>query len=710
MPSCLLALIALAWMLVPIPAATRQLSGARGGFVSDDLHRLRDVGDAQISPDGRQIAYTIVTRSGPRGPSSQLWIMDVATGNSRRVGNENESGGNPLWSADGRHLAYIRGLKGKSELVVVDTDGSDPQSLAELHWTNGPLPSTGERISWSPDGSRIAFVSSTPGPETAEATGDPMVFTRYLYKPTASEGVEPFQDNRRTHIFVADLATKQVRQLTTGNYYEHSIDWSRRGDEILFVSNHEPDPDLKFNYDIFTVHVGDGSVRQLTFTKAAEYRPRWSPDGTKIVFQGTKRPLTSSETTMEDTHIWTMNADGSDRREVGAGIDNRQGTPEWSPDGNSVIFSVQEGGDTHLYRLGLSGGQPQPQLLVGGSGRIGSFGSTGWSVAKNGALAYVCATPADGPELYLRQGDSTRQLTQLNAEVFAGRVLAPVEKVDFPSFDGLPAEAFLTEPASLDPNKKYPMIVLIHGGPHGAQGSEFNLKAQIYASHGYATLMVNYRGSTGYGQKFADAIFGDQDGAEARDVLAGVDVALAQFPWIDPARMGIEGVSYGGQLTDWIITQTNRFRAAIPGDGISNLISFNFLSYYHDYLAAEFGEYPEQGNLMDLLWQRSAMRYVANVRTPVLFIHGLNDNDVPTEEAEQYYIALKEVGVETVLVLYPREGHGLRETSHIIDDTNRSIAWYDRHFAQPAPPPTAARMGPAGRRLAAAPSEPASPR
>src|SRR6185312_2822976 len=171
------------------------------------------------------------------------------------------------------------------------------------------------------------------------------------------------------------------------------------------------------------------------------------------------------------------------------------------------------------------------------------------------------------------------------------------------------------------------------------------------------------------------------DGGEGKDVLAGVDAALAKYPWLDANRLGIEGGSYGGQLTDWLITQTNRFKAAVPAAGISNLVSFNYMSYYHDYLAVEFGRYPHEKDLMDTLWARSALRYVSKVKTPVMFIHGENDNDVPIAEAEQYYIALRDVGVPTVMVRYPREGHGLRETGHIADSIDRSIAWYDRWFA-----------------------------
>jgi dipeptidyl aminopeptidase/acylaminoacyl peptidase len=197
--------------------------------------------------------------------------------------------------------------------------------------------------------------------------------------------------------------------------------------------------------------------------------------------------------------------------------------------------------------------------------------------------------------------------------------------------------------------------------------------------------MVNYRGSTGYGQRFADAIFGDQNGGEAKDVLYGVEAALRRNAWIDPEQLGVQGGSYGGQLTNWLVTQTNRFAAAIPIAGISNLITQNYLSYYHDYLAVEFGGYPHQGKLMDVLWERSPLRYVANVRTPVLLVHGENDNDVPIAEAEQFFIALKDVGVETIMVRYPREGHGVRELGHQIDLIDRSIAWYEKYFSRKRP-------------------------
>jgi dipeptidyl aminopeptidase/acylaminoacyl peptidase len=559
--------------------------------------------------------------------------------------------------------------------MVVRADGSGATFLAPMEGTNHPLPSIGKSITWSPDGKSLAFVHGVPGPETEDATGDPVVITRYLYKPTAREGLTRFNDNKRIHVFVIGVDGTGLRQLTKGDYYEHSVDWSPAGDEILFISNREPDPDRFFNYDIFAVKVADGTVRRITRTETAEYQPRWSPDGKTIAYLGTTRGLTSSETTMEDTHVWLVDADGSNRRELGATVDNRQRSHGWTPDGSAIVCTVQERGHLRLYRLPVSGAEPEVIVQeMGGRG-------TSWTMASGDLLAYSTASQRDMAQLYLKKGNgTTEQLTDLNADLLGGREIAKVESMVFKSFDGVEVEAFLTIPLGITSTSEHPMIATIKGGPHGQQGPYFDYRAQVYAAHGWATLMVNYRGSTGYGQAFADAIFGDQDGGEAKDVIYAVNAAVRRHGWIDPERLGIQGGSYGGQLTMWIITQTDRFKAAIPMYGICNLLSFNYMAYYHDYLAVEFGAFPHQDNLMDVLWERSALKHVANVKTPTMLVHGENDNDVPIAESEQFYIALKDVGVETIMVRYPREGHGVREIAHQIDLINRSIAWYERHF------------------------------
>jgi len=640
---------------------------------SGDLLKLRSVSSVTVSPDGSRVAYTVDNNDGPGRPYGQLWVMTVADGKTVRLGGERDSSGNPVWSADGQSLAYRGRVGDKTGLVVSRPDGSGARFLAEMTGTNAPLPGSGATVAWSPDGKRIAFVSSVPGPETADATGDPIVITRYLYKPDAAEGLTHFNDNRRLHLFVVDVTSGRIEQLTDGNHYEHSIDWSPNGQELLFLTNRDADDDEFFNYDVYAMKLSDRSIRRLTVTESNEYRPRWSPDGTMIAFEATKRGLTDRETTMEDTHAWVMNADGTNRREIGA-IDNRQGAPEWTDDSASLLFTVQERGNVRLYRAPIAGGKPEP--IVSERGAVGSM-----SMRKN-TLAYALATPSDQAELYVRVGSSApRRMTDLNAAALRSRQLAEVESFTFVSNDNrFEVEAFLTKPIDMTPDGRYPLIVNIHGGPHGQQGPAFNFRNQVYAARGWATLMVNYRGSTGYGQAFADAVFADQNGNEGQDVLYGVSAALRRYPWIDRNRLGVEGTSYGGQLSTWLITQTNIFKAAIPTAAITNIVSYNYMTYYNQYEAMEWGVYPHQGNLMDTLLQRSALRHVANAHTPTLLMHGENDNDVPIAEAEQFYIALKDVGTEAVMVRYPREGHGLRESKHVVDSIDRSIKWYEKHF------------------------------
>lgn len=650
--------------------------GAAAPFVSQDLRKLRSVGEVKLSPDGLRVAYTVSNNDTDSRPYSELWVVTLSNQKMIRVGRGSEA----EWSRDGAWIAYSatvdekRTVGGKKGLAVVRPDGSGARWLGPLEGTNHPLPSMGKRIAWSPDGRQIAFVSAVRGPEADEAEGDSIVITRYLYKPDFDEGKTRFNDNKRLKIFVVDVGAGAIRQITQGNHYEHSIEWSPSGDEIVFVSNREPNEDQFFNYDLLALRVSDGSMRRLTSTENIEYRPRWSPDGRSIVYQGCKRGLTDLETTMEDTHVWALNADGTGRREF-VTIDNRQGEPAWSPEGDYVYFTVQERGHVRLYRQRFPSGKPE--LVVGESGSVGS-----WSVGRGGTVSYAFTSPSDTAQLYRKTpGGNAQKLTDLNSEVMQGREIASVDSFSFISNDNKwEVEAFLTKPLGMKQGSTHPMIVVIHGGPHGQQGPAFNLRNQVYAGRGWATLMVNYRGSTGYGQAFADGVFGDQNGNEAQDVIYGASAAMRRNLWIDRERLGVEGASYGGQLSAWLVTQTRMFRSSIPTAAIINLVSYNYTTYYNQYEQMTFGIFPHQGNLMDVLWERSALKHVAKVATPVMLVHGENDNDVPVPEAEQFYIALKDVGVETVFVRYPREGHGLREVKHVIDWTERSIRWHESHF------------------------------
>src|SRR6185436_16161978 len=428
-------------------------AAAQGALQSADLLKLRSVTAVQLSPDGRRAAYVVENNDGTGRPYGQLWLMTLADGKTSRYGADKDASGNPLWSPDSQSIAF-RGRAGdKAGLVVARADGSGARFIAEMSGTNAPLPGTGRTIAWSPDSRRIAFVSATPGPETADASGDPMVITRYMYKPDAGEGMTRFNDNRRLHLFVVDLASGRVEQLTDGNFYEHSIDWSPGG-ELLYLSNRDADDDKFFNYDLFAMKMADRSIRRLSATESNEYYPRWSPDGSMIAFEATRRGLTDRETTMEDTHVWVVNADGSNRREIGV-VDNRQGAPEWTPDGSALLFTVQDRGQVRLYRAPVAGGKPEP--IVSERGSVGSI-----SAAK-GVLAYTFTSPSDMGELYVADAvapKSAKKVTDLNAAILGGKRLAEVEAFTFVSNDNkFQVEAFLTRPVGFDPSAKYPLIV-----------------------------------------------------------------------------------------------------------------------------------------------------------------------------------------------------------------------------------------------------------
>ncbi len=287
-----------------------------------DLYHLRSVGEVALSPDGSRLAFTVQHTDRAGAPYSRIWTAELAGKTAAPFANGIE-GSTPRWSPDGTRLAFMgRTGEGTSGIVLANADGTGIESLADVAGSNHPLPQVGERMAWSPDGRRIAFVSAMPGPEP-DMESDPIVITRYWFRPASSAGAR-FSDNRRLHVFVADVGTKQVRQITDGAYSEHSIDWSPDSKQLVFLSNRQPDPDFFFNYDLFIVDVDSSAIRRLTDTKNNEYAPVWSPDGKTIAYSGLKRPITSSETNMEDPHVWTIDAATGARRELGAAIDNRQ--------------------------------------------------------------------------------------------------------------------------------------------------------------------------------------------------------------------------------------------------------------------------------------------------------------------------------------------------------------------------------------------------
>jgi dipeptidyl aminopeptidase/acylaminoacyl peptidase len=687
-----------------------------------DILSIATVSDAQISPNGQYVVYSVSTVDGDKNVTT-LWLTrvvheslatDVQPTARRNVPTDwaeirtnatqllppGWSASTPRWSPDSSMVAFIASNDDQNGLWIVRPDKSAPRFITPIENTNFHIAYAGAPFSWAPDSRRIAYVSSRT--ITTKETDDPVVIDRLQFKSRTS-----LSDNRRSHIWVVDLERLNQLQLTSGGYYDHAVSFSPRGDEIIFLSNHEIDPDANNNSDIFAVDMG-GQVRRLTDTRGCEYDPSWSPDGKWIAYTATKREVTTIDSVAEDAHLWVIPTAGGGGRELATDLDRRVRSPQWSPDSKSIYFLASDRGYATIFRANLEKPRPnrfylfaQSSGLVGGfdipesasreEGGVSStaaqqFQITGFSVARTPnrtglpdafPLAFTMGHTQRPPEVWVSGGGAglLRRLSAHNESVLRSVRLASVEEITYTSLDGKQIQGWVMKPGNCTPERKCPLILGIHGGPHGMFGWSFNPTFQVYASRGYGVLYLNPRGSNGYGQKFSDGTLNEWGGGDYRDLMTGVDEALKKYSWIDANRLGVTGGSYGGFMTNWIVTQTQRFRAAVSVASLSNLISFYSTSLYQDLIHAEFGGFPWDN--YELLWQWSPIRYVRQVQTPVLFLHGENDNDVHITQAEEMYMALRRREVDTVLVRYPREGHGFREPKHRLDALRRTIAWFD---------------------------------
>ena len=656
--------------LVLVPAVVGAMTATRPVRPAD-LFGLKDIGELQVSPDGRTVALTVITTNlAANRVLSQLMTIGSGGGTPAPVPGVPDNPSSLRWAPTGARLAFIAADSGGSAIWVWDVASGRGARVCSYSRGNSFQSKAGNALAWSPDGARLAFVGTTdPSPPPQ----DPLVISRLQYKTRTA-----FSDNRPSHIFVVPVAGSAPRPVTSGPFDEHSIAWGGDGREIVFLSNRESDPDVRLNYDIFAVNVEAGSIRRLTATPGVEFEPQVSPDGRWIAFMATTRPVTTIDSIAEDTHLWVMPAGGGTARELNGALDRRSSAPLWTPDSRRIVYLAADHGKTLVMEVTSDG--RESRVLVDRPAQVSLL-----TMARDGSLVLALSDAATPHEVFRlrRPGGDLQPLTQLNRDVAAGWTLVAPESVTFRSVDGITIEGWFYR-ASV-PGRRVPMLLTIHGGPHGAFGYGFNGGAQVNASRGYATLAINPRGSTGYGQAFTDGCVGNWGGGDYSDLMAGVDYMLKTHPDIDPDRLGVTGGSYGGFMTNWIITQTHRFKAAVAVASLSNLTSFYATSLYQDLVHAEFNGFPWSGDNFSRLWQWSPLAHVAGVTTPTLFIHGEQDNDVHITQAEEMYTALRRQGVDAVLARYPREGHGFREPQHSLDRMIRTLDWFDRYLAPATP-------------------------
>jgi dipeptidyl aminopeptidase/acylaminoacyl peptidase len=662
----------------------------------DDYFQVREVADPQISADAQWIAYTVSTASLKDDETrTRIWMVPTVGEDAIPMTSEEESSEHPRWSPDRKYLAFLsKRDQGKTYLWLLNRLGGEAQHLVETAQDV-------KDFAWSPDSKRIVLVLQDPSPEDLESAQEraeektqgkeiknkkpkaprPLVVDRYFFK----EDEIGYLERLRTHLYVFDFPSKTLTQVTSGDFDDDHPAWSPDGKLLAFSSKRTtPDPDRNYDSNIFVVAADNtdkgAHPTQITTNPGGDDSPAWSPDGKWIAYVTTLDPKLLVYGT---SHIAVSPAGGGDAKVLTRSLDRMSTEPRFSPDGKFIYFIADDDGAQNLCRVPAGGGEITRPI----GGRVTVYG---YSIAKSGEVAAQITTADRPSEVFtISEGKSTR-ITHTNDEFLSTvNVIAP-EYVRFKSKDGTTVSGYLYKPVDYVAGKKYPTILRPHGGPVEAYYAEFLHVAQLFAANGYVVLCPNPRGSSGYGQPFALAINASWENKDFQDDMAMVDYAVAQG-LTDPDKLGVGGWSYGGISTDFIIAQTTRFKAAISGAGGALFASlYGHDEYIRDY-ETELG-LPWKDRAV---WDRISPFYkIENIKTPTLFMGGDIDSNVPILGGEQMYQALKSLGRETELVVYPGEYHEFKAPSHIKDRLERYLAWY-AHYVKadgtPARPAAAAK-------------------
>jgi dipeptidyl aminopeptidase/acylaminoacyl peptidase/Tfp pilus assembly protein PilF len=639
----------------------------------DDLFSLKDVADPRLSPDGRQVAYTLTTLDAKEDDSdADLYLVSTDGGEPLRLTSGKKSETSPRFSPNGEWLAFLSDRDGKkAQVYLMSRRGGEAVKLTAFKASVSSL-------AWSPDSKRLALVVSDFDPDATDEDDDaketgarkktakPIVLRRLQFKRDG----EGYQREARKHVHVFDVEKKTSIQVTSGPFDDSDPAWSPDGQSIAFVSNRTlPDADRSQNTDVFVVAAREGQVpRAVATDPGTDGTPVFSPDGNWIAYVAGCDP---KDLWYGASHVALAPLAGGASRPLTAALDRNVTSPRFTPDGRAVLFLLEDRGNRHLARVPVDGGSVV--RVVEGERDVQAF-----DVAPGGEVVVLEASVHQPPEISAVSGASLRRLTHANDDFLKTIALGDVRKISATSPDGTVVDAFLTLPPGHAAGTRVPTILRIHGGPADQNSTAFELEWQLLAAHGYAVVAPNPRGSTGRGTAYSRAIWADWGNKDFEDVMAAVD-HLVQTGVALPDRLGVGGWSYGGILTDYVISKTNRFKAAVSGASIANYLAGYGTDHYQYEYEVELGLPWKARQLW--LGLSSPFFDVEKVETPTLFLGGALDMNVPLLNSEQLYQALRRVGkVDTELVVYPDQWHSIETPSYRKDRWERYLAWYDRYL------------------------------
>lgn len=623
-----------------------------------DLVAVRSLGDPQLSPDSRYVALVVRSAHGQKSAyETRIYIAPVGPGDVRPLTRSGLAARSPRWSPTGTHLAFLapagEGEGARVQVWLLPTEGGEAQPLTGA-------PDGVRAFAWTPDGSAVVYLARESEAETVGAwtkqrreRKDDARVVHGDRRPMALWRIPVRSGGRAERLFLGDAGLREFALSPDGRYAAVTTNYSGLADD---------------DTDLWVADLMAGTARRLTSRQGSESSPAFSPDGRSIAFLAPQKPALS----YSQPEIFLVPVQGGEPRSLTAGFDRAVVAFDWPARSKRILFAAAAGTDQHLYRLDPSSGDAR--LLLGGERVVRAF-----AASSSGNEVYaILSTPGALEDLYLVEDEERlRRLSELNRELERNVAWARQEVVRWASPDGTPVEGVVTYPHDFAADRRYPLVLEIHGGPYGRvtntlPGRSF---AQLWAARGYLVLQPNFRGSQGYGEAFGIANRGDLGGGDYRDVMAGVD-ALIERGLVDPERMGVTGGSYGGYLTNWVIGQTDRFAAAISLYGIFSLVTdysnSNIPSWEVGYLGGHY--WDDLGPYL----KHSPMTYIKNVRTPTLILHGEADDNTVVANSMELYQALRALGREVEFVLYPREGHGIAgEPKHVVDKWSRMRRWFD---------------------------------